>query len=395
MVGSAPTRPAGGMAAAANALAAQNLNLAMAAVAAANGVGGGGGGSLAELAQRLGGGGGALQQPHIAARLREGAAALLNSVPGLRAEDCDDPWLAQQLAGCRSEEEALAVLRCAAGAAAERNAAALNHAAAMSQAAGMRQHMAHISQVGGRGGRVRAWRGGRGEDGRQVGGCPSLPVAAPAPPQAIHSYQLGQAAAAAAAAAVAVGQSPGGLLGSSPPGSLPLRAASANGALAMGLGLPGLAGLVGGPPGAGALPRSVLQKLPLRVYRRLEEAVAQCPHLEWKHFDAGVVKVGGRCTPAAAAAAKATLPACLRTGCPRPPSPALRGSQVMAQLAEICEEDVFEELVGREKRGGAGERPAVAALVPCPATAPAPAELQPTRAVLPPVPCPPGPAPLH
>jgi hypothetical protein len=30
------------------------------------------------------------------------------------------------------------------------------------------------------------------------------------------------------------------------------------------------------------------------VYKRLEEVVARCVYMEWKHFDAGVVKVGGR-----------------------------------------------------------------------------------------------------
>jgi hypothetical protein len=37
--------------------------------------------------------------------------------------------------------------------------------------------------------------------------------------------------------------------------------------------------------------KAMLQKLPLKVYRRLEEVVAGCPYLEWHHFDAGVVKV--------------------------------------------------------------------------------------------------------
>lgn len=37
--------------------------------------------------------------------------------------------------------------------------------------------------------------------------------------------------------------------------------------------------------------KAMLQKLPLKVYRRLEEVVAGCPYLEWHHFDAGVIKV--------------------------------------------------------------------------------------------------------
>ncbi|KAG2437284.1 hypothetical protein HXX76_005943 [Chlamydomonas incerta] len=84
---------------------------------------------------------------------------------------------------------------------------------------------------------------------------------------------------------------------------------------------PGGPGGVAGLVGAGAsLPsatvranstpvssKAILQKLPLRVYKRLEDVIAKCSYMEWKHFDAGVVKV-------------------------------------MAQLAEIGEEDVFEEL---------------------------------------------------
>ncbi|KXZ54229.1 hypothetical protein GPECTOR_5g320 [Gonium pectorale] len=53
--------------------------------------------------------------------------------------------------------------------------------------------------------------------------------------------------------------------------------------------------------------KAILQRLPLRVYKRLEEVINKCSYMEWKHFDAGVVKV-------------------------------------MAQLAEIGEDDVFEEL---------------------------------------------------
>lgn len=53
--------------------------------------------------------------------------------------------------------------------------------------------------------------------------------------------------------------------------------------------------------------KAILQKLPLRVYKRLEEVVNSCTYLEWKHFDAGVIKV-------------------------------------LSQLAKIAPEDVFEEL---------------------------------------------------
>ena len=39
--------------------------------------------------------------------------------------------------------------------------------------------------------------------------------------------------------------------------------------------------------------KAILQRLPLRLYRRLEDIVNRCNHLEWKHFDAGVIKVWG------------------------------------------------------------------------------------------------------
>eukprot|EP00879_Flechtneria_rotunda_P002224 GHRR01002410.1.p1 GENE.GHRR01002410.1~~GHRR01002410.1.p1 ORF type:complete len:1011 (+),score=410.17 GHRR01002410.1:278-3310(+) len=38
--------------------------------------------------------------------------------------------------------------------------------------------------------------------------------------------------------------------------------------------------------------KSMLQKLPLKVFKQLEQLVAKCAYLEWRHFDAGVVKVG-------------------------------------------------------------------------------------------------------
>ncbi|GAX80585.1 hypothetical protein CEUSTIGMA_g8022.t1 [Chlamydomonas eustigma] len=40
--------------------------------------------------------------------------------------------------------------------------------------------------------------------------------------------------------------------------------------------------------------KAVLQRLPLRLYRRIEDIVNRCNHLEWKHFDAGVIKVLGQ-----------------------------------------------------------------------------------------------------
>lgn len=35
----------------------------------------------------------------------------------------------------------------------------------------------------------------------------------------------------------------------------------------------------------------MLHKCGVRVYRRVEEAIASSSHLQWHHFDAGVVKV--------------------------------------------------------------------------------------------------------
>lgn len=60
--------------------------------------------------------------------------------------------------------------------------------------------------------------------------------------------------------------------------------------------------------------KAILQKLPLRVYKRLEDVIAKCSYMEWKHFDAGVVKVcgaarRGRCVyvPAARSASPRVL----------------------------------------------------------------------------------------
>ena len=41
-----------------------------------------------------------------------------------------------------------------------------------------------------------------------------------------------------------------------------------------------------------ALP--VLIAMHAQVYRRLEEIINNCSYMDWKHFDAGVVKVRGR-----------------------------------------------------------------------------------------------------
>lgn len=137
--------------------------------------------------------------------------------------------------------------------------------------------------------------------------------------------------------------------------------------------------------------KAMLQKLPLKVYRRLEEVVAGCPYLEWHHFDAGVIKVrqqGGQkrplltvpalvlqkyvglCTLHATALLHDGMAAiCLRAGCfchaaqlaytcaqhtccfLRPTVDALLpvavaacSLQVLGQLSKMAEDDVFTEL---------------------------------------------------
>lgn len=59
-------------------------------------------------------------------------------------------------------------------------------------------------------------------------------------------------------------------------------------------GTPGSLGAFGGQIRLASVPvstKAMLQKLPLKVFRQLEALVAGSPYLEWRHFDAGVVKV--------------------------------------------------------------------------------------------------------
>lgn len=46
------------------------------------------------------------------------------------------------------------------------------------------------------------------------------------------------------------------------------------------------------PPVSPMNSNALLSKLPLRVYKHLEEVINKCSHMDWRHFDAGVVKVG-------------------------------------------------------------------------------------------------------
>jgi hypothetical protein len=91
-------------------------------------------------------------------------------------------------------------------------------------------------------------------------------------------------------------------------------AAGGMGAAAMGLGpgsgQPGSLGAFGGQIRLASVPvstKAMLQKLPLKVFKQVEALVAHSPYLEWRHFDAGVIKV-------------------------------------LAQLSKLCEGDVTEEL---------------------------------------------------
>jgi hypothetical protein len=71
-----------------------------------------------------------------------------------------------------------------------------------------------------------------------------------------------------------------------------------------GRGAAGGGGAVGGAAGLGAYggqirlasvpvsTKAMLQKLPLKVFKQIELLVQNCAYLEWRHFDAGVIKVG-------------------------------------------------------------------------------------------------------
>ncbi|WIA08480.1 hypothetical protein OEZ85_007916 [Tetradesmus obliquus] len=154
----------------------------------------------------------------------------------------------------------------------------------------------------------------------------------------VKHYNHGAAAAAAAAAAdgaAALGHAAAGLNGAVRTGSAggisaggggQLQACSLGSTLGSSRGGSGAGGVPGSAAAAAAAggnlgafggqirlasvpvsTKSMLQKLPLKVFRQLEALVASCAYLEWRHFDAGVVKV-------------------------------------LAQLSKLCEADVFEEL---------------------------------------------------
>ena len=88
----------------------------------------------------------------------------------------------------------------------------------------------------------------------------------------------------------------------------------------------------------------MLHKCGLRVYRRVEEAVAQSTHLQWAHFDAGVVKVRSRCLLSTSSLAQTGVwhsadAAHVVTWHAWYPL-----AQVLAELARLSEDDVIDEL---------------------------------------------------
>jgi hypothetical protein len=193
----------------------------------------------------------------------------------LQAEDFDEGVM-HQLNAKRSEEEAVAAVRHIAHydlANIQHMAAYLNHlvkhynhgAAAAAAAAAAAEGMAHGSSGlagiaaaggGGSGGAVRAGSAGGMSNNGQL---------------------LAQG-----------GSSLGSTIGSSRGGGgagVPASAAAAAG---------GNLGAFGGQIRLASVPvstKSMLQKLPLKVFKQLEQLVASCAYLEWRHFDAGVVKV--------------------------------------------------------------------------------------------------------
>jgi hypothetical protein len=200
----------------------------------------------------------------------------------LQAEDFDE-GVVHQLNAKRSEEEAVAAVRHIAHydlANIQHMAAYLNHlvkhynhSAAAAAAAAAAEGIAHGAAglagltTAGSGGGVRAGSAGGISGGGQL--------------LATGSSSLGST----------LGSSRGGSGGGVPASA---AAAAAGGNL----------GAFGGQIRLASVPvstKSMLQKLPLKVFRQLEQLVAGCAYLEWRHFDAGVVKVGPGWMNAAAA----------------------------------------------------------------------------------------------
>uniref|UniRef100_A0A383VQL5 Heterogeneous nuclear ribonucleoprotein Q acidic domain-containing protein n=1 Tax=Tetradesmus obliquus TaxID=3088 RepID=A0A383VQL5_TETOB len=219
--------------------------------------------------------------PRVRAEV-QGLVGQFNGV--LKAEDFDE-GVVHQLNAKRSEEEAVAAVRHIAHydlANIQHMAAYLNHlvkhynhgaaAAAAAAAADGAAALAGHAAAGLNGAVRTGSAGGISAGGGQLQAC-----------------SLGST----------LGSSRGGSGAGGVPGSA-AAAAAAGGNL----------GAFGGQIRLASVPvstKSMLQKLPLKVFRQLEALVASCAYLEWRHFDAGVVKV-------------------------------------LAQLSKLCEADVFEEL---------------------------------------------------
>jgi hypothetical protein len=180
----------------------------------------------------------------------------------LQAEDFDD-GVVHQLNAKRSEEEAVAAVRHIAHydlANIQHMAAYLNH---------LVKHYNHNAA---------AAAAAASDNGSLTGGAPGAaggPTAATAAPSARPG-----------ASGVAQGGSLGSTLGGSRTSGGSTAAASA--------GAGGNLGAFGGQIRLASVPvstKAMLQKLPLKVFRQLEQLVAGCAYLEWRHFDAGVVKV--------------------------------------------------------------------------------------------------------
>ncbi|WIA28538.1 hypothetical protein OEZ86_011080 [Tetradesmus obliquus] len=249
----------------------------------------GGGNAAAAAAAAAAAGFGCIGAGSTAAQLAE--SVLLEEVQGLvgqfngvlKPEDFDE-GVVHQLNAKRSEEEAVAAVRHIAHydlANIQHMAAYLNHlvkhynhgaaaAAAAAAADGAAALAGHAAA--GLNGAVRTGSAG----GISAGGGGQLQ-------------------------ACSLGSTLGSSRGGSGAGGVPGSAAAAAG---------GNLGAFGGQIRLASVPvstKSMLQKLPLKVFRQLEALVASCAYLEWRHFDAGVVKV-------------------------------------LAQLSKLCEADVFEEL---------------------------------------------------
>lgn len=132
-------------------------------------------------------------------------------------------------------------------------------------------------------------------------------AAAAAAAAADTTVGLSNALAAAAAAAVAANSAAaavhGGrmqqLLGAgmlSGNGSLGSTVGAGRGGPAGGGGTAGGLGAYGGQIRLTSVPvstKAMLQKLPLKVFKQIELLVQNSAYLEWRHFDAGVIKVRG------------------------------------------------------------------------------------------------------